>query len=137
MNTAATPAEALVQRDSGLIVPAHLAGVPEEPDADKRAQGSVDPDGKRRVVIPRPMRRSLSKLSGDLAVTDLAIVIVCKTFRMVTREVRDAASGEKVRVELREEIPGACGKIMLRCGEGTIDPGFECDCTRLHFLAGV
>lgn len=136
MSTAATPE--LVQRDSGIIVPAHLAGAPEEPGVEgERAKGGIDPDGKRRVVIPKQTRKALSRISGDLGRTDLAIVIVCKTFRMVPRQVEDAVTKEKVTVELREDIPGACGKIMVRCGEGTIDPGFECDCTRIHFVSGV
>jgi len=133
--TAAGPfSEALAQRESGLIVPAHLAHAPEEPAEGSPAAGLArDPDGRRRIVLARDTRRRFNAVAKDLARDDLAFILWCKTKRQVTKLAEDVATGQKVPVMVEEPIEGACGEVMLREGEGTPDPGFGCKCTRVHF----
>lgn len=133
--TAAGPLGGLTVRESGLIVPAHLAGAPEEPVADGQpAAGSAkDSDDRRRLVLTKDTRKRFTRLAADMDRDDLAFVLVCKSFRYVTKRVKDATSGEEIPVVLKELIPTACGEIMVREGEETHDPGFGCKCTRIHF----
>jgi hypothetical protein len=127
----------LAQRASGLVVPAHLAGVPEEPAAEGlAAPGARDADGRRRIVLTRETRKRFSRTAADLDREDLAFVLVCKGFRYVGKEASDPATGETSLVAVKEPIPGACGEVMLREGEDTLDPGFGCKCTRIHFTKG-
>jgi hypothetical protein len=134
---AAVPTGGLALRESGLVVPAHLAHLPEEPgDQGRERTGGTDPDGRRRIVLARDTRKRFSRLAGDLDREDLAFVLVCKQHREVTKHVKDAKSGESIVVAVREEIPGACGEVMLREGMDTPDPGFGCKCTRIHFTKG-
>lgn len=141
MSQSASPPAAgpFAERESGLIVPAHLADQPEKPDAVRHARddGAHDPDGRRRVVFTREERRRFSTFSRDLGRDDLAVVLVCRTTRQVSRRVKDAKSGEFATVMILEEIAGACGEILLREDEGGADPGFGCKCTRIHFLKGA
>lgn len=137
--SAANPAlnAPLAQRPSGIVVPAHLASLPEEPEArpeGKAAEGARDPDGRRRVVLTKETRKLFGRLAGDLGRDDFGIILWCKTSRARTEIVKDAVTGAPIAVELTEQIPGACGEIMLREGEGEHDPGFGCKCTRIHFL---
>jgi hypothetical protein len=126
---------ALVQRDSGLLVPGHLADQPEHPDAAPD-QIARDPDGRRRVVLVKDVRKKFSRLAGEMHRLDVAFVLVCKTTRTVVTKVRDLETGKDVPVAITEPIAGACGEVMLREGEDTDDPGFGCRCSRIHFTIG-
>lgn len=128
-----TPDAPLVQRESGVIVPGHLAHHAEHGETSGVTR---DPDGRRRIVLVRDVRRKFARLAGELNGLDLAFVIVCKTTRQVSGTARDIETGTDVPVRLTEPIPGACGEVMLREGEGTPDPGFGCTCSRIHFTTG-
>lgn len=142
IDPAASAGGGLAVRESGLLVPAHLANHnPEEPAAATGSdgtdrQGGLDPDGRRRLVLAREVRKRFTRLAGELDRDDVGFVLWCKTHRQTTKTVKDAKTGEDVAVNMREEIAGACGNVMLREGEGTPDPGFGCKCTRVHFAAG-
>lgn len=130
----------LAERASGLMVPAHLADVPESGTTEegKPAAGGRDPDGRRRIVLTRSIRRVLFKeLAPALDRLDLALLLACRQRRQRPREVVDAVTGETVTVLMTEEIPGACGELLFQEGAGEADPGFGCRCTRIHFLSGV
>jgi hypothetical protein len=126
---------ALAVRDSGLIVPAHLRELPEHAGAaeDPDENCARDADGRRRIVLTKETRKRFTRMAGDLDRENLVFVLVCKPNRQVTKHATDIKTGEKVPVVLQEPIPGACGEVMKREGEGTHDPGFGCTCTRLHF----
>lgn len=132
--TAAGPLAGLAQRESGLIVPAHLAGIPEEPETGTAAAGyAKDTDGRRRILISKDARKRFSRLAGDLDRDDLAFVLFCRVTRDVVKHVKDLETGADVAVTFKEPIPNACGEVLVREGEGTPDPGFGCKCTRVHF----
>jgi len=128
----------LAERASGLIVPAHLAALPEGGTEDgKAAEGGRDGDGRRRLVLVKKVRRMFVGLAEELDRQDLALILACKQRRQRPREVVDAATGVTVKVLMTEDIPGACGEILFREDAGGPDPGFGCQCSRVHFLAGV
>jgi hypothetical protein len=128
----------LVQRASGIVVPAHLASTPEEPaGGTPSAAVARDPDGRRRVVIDRQTRKAMLKAAKAFGVVDLALVLTCRTTRPVQRVVQDVKTLQNVLVTEVEPVPGACGEVMQREDEGGADPGFGCTCTRIHFVKGV
>lgn len=122
------------QRSSGLLVPSHLASVPEGEPAPDVAR---DADGRRRIVLSDEARRHFAQLVKALGPRDLAFFLACRNTRTTRRVVKDAATGEAVTTLITESIEGACGGIMLREGEGTGDPGFGCQCARVHFVASI
>src|SRR5689334_5797565 len=84
----------LAQRSSGLIVPAHLAGVPEEPVAERTADGIArDPDGRRRLVMSRETRRHLTRFVKDSSSDGIFVVLSCQDFRFAAREVHNPTTG--------------------------------------------
>jgi hypothetical protein len=128
----------VAQRESGLIVPLHLAGVPEVKEgAESRVADDVprDADGRRRIVLTREARRTFTKMVRELGPQHLAILLSCRTQRHVVREVEDATTHEKVPVLVTEPIPDACGEILIREDEDGADPGFGCKCSRIHFVS--
>jgi hypothetical protein len=130
-----------VVRDSGLVVPAHLAGAPEEPAAAGttsriRQDGAVDADGRRRLVFTPEVRKLFSRLARELERDDLVFVLACKPTKAKRVAVKDAATRETIDVIASSPIDGACGQVLLREDEGGEDPGFGCACTRVHFLRG-
>lgn len=133
----------LVTRESGLVVPANYASLPEEPVVDARPEGAGqagaarDSDGRRRIVLTKDRRKNFTRLANDLANDDLAVILWCKTQRPRIIKVPDATTGEETAVVINETIPGACGEVMLREDEGGADPGYGCKCTRIHFLGRV
>lgn len=134
MNPASAGIDELAERPSGLLVPAHLAHQPEEPASVPDV--ARDADGRRRVVLVKDVRKGFTRCAGALDRSDLAFVLVCKTKRRTMKMATDATTGARLPVEVVEEIPDACGEVMVREGEGTPDPGFGCKCTRVHFTTG-
>jgi len=128
---AATPPMTVLE--SGLVVPSHVA---HEPEPEQPADSAKDADGRRRVVLDRDTRKVLGKLARAFGERDIAVLFHCQTHRRVRRTVKDAKTGADVTVMALEPIDGACGEIMAREGDGTMDPGFGCKCQRVHFLAG-
>lgn len=134
--TVAAPSMPYAERESGLVVPAHLAAVPETPEPDGLpAAGGLDSDNRRRIVLDRRTRKMLTELAIGLGQRDIAVFFHCRTHRMALKKIKDAKTGEDVEAIVQEPIPGSCGEIMTREGEGTLDPGFGCKCSRVHFLA--
>lgn len=127
---------ALARRDSGILVPAHLAIEPQaDPSAEAApAKGARDPDGRRRIVLSKETRKLFLRLVRDLTPLDLALFMACRKTRQVPQIVKDAATGQNVGVVVTEQVPDACGEVMLREDEGGTDPGFGCKCTRIHFI---
>lgn len=111
---------AMAQRQSGLIVPAHLAAmpVPAVPDAAKARDDATayDLDGRRRVVLTADERRTV--------------------FRAIEILKRTAGAGVIVgcnQVVARADGKPKCGQLMLIEDKGQPDEGFGCECTRIHF----
>jgi hypothetical protein len=104
----------LVKRDSGIVVPADLAVLP---DKSKPAGpvGAYDPDGRRRIVISDELRRQQDRLVAAMKTTGQAVFMAC-------RADFSRADGKP-----------ACGDVMVPVGIGGPDPGYECQCTRIHF----
>jgi hypothetical protein len=131
MTTATAPFH---ERESGLVVPAHLASVPEAGREDATPDVPRDPDGRRRLVLSREVRQKLTRIVAETKELDLGFFFACRAVRYRFEHVKDAATGEEKIVRVEEPIPGACGEIMMREDEGGVDPGFGCKCTRIHFL---
>jgi hypothetical protein len=102
----------LVQRQSGIVVPAHLAQ-----QLDQARPGApplvYDPDGRRRVVIEKQQVESIFK---DFAALGLAFFMGCRP-------------GPK-----RADGVTPCGHPMRREADGGPDPGYGCLCTRIYFV---
>lgn len=137
----------MAERPSGLVVPEHLAHVPEGPTSaptatvERRAGAAqrgeaTDPDGRRRLVLTREQRHLLTKFAREFKPFDIAAVLFCQSSRPVTRLATHPETGVEIPVTLWETIPGACGQMLEREGEGTDDPGYGCRCTRFHFVRG-
>lgn len=136
MNPASAGVGELAERASGLLVPAHLAHQTEEP-ASVPDVAARDADGRRRVVLVKDVRKGFTRCAVALDQSDLAFVLVCKTRRKTVKMATDLSyPARKIPVEVVEEIPGACGEVMVREDEGGPDPGFGCQCTRVHFTTG-
>jgi hypothetical protein len=104
----------LAKRESGVIVPANLAGSPEA--NLKRTPVARDMDGRRRVLYTDSERRNLNRVLTMLITRGLAAVVAC----IGGQEHGDGGN--------------SCGDIMLAEGKGTDDPGFGCKCTRIHWV---
>ncbi len=110
---------ATVQRESGLIVPASLATMPDTSSGNgKTHQGPptcYDPDGRRRVVVSDEERRLFDRLARSAQEHGQGLVLVCRNDKL-------PADGKP-----------ACGQPMLREGWDGPDKGYGCQCTRIHF----
>ncbi len=110
----------LVQRESGIVVPADLAKLP---DTSKATDGKApsgppvcyDADGRRRVVISDELRRQQDRVVREMSLTGQAVFMAC-------REDFKRTDGKP-----------ACGELMVPEGRGTQDEGYGCKCTRIHF----
>lgn len=102
---------ALVQRDSGVIVPARLAHAAEAVvTVTKNTDGTTrDMDGRLRIVFTDDERRQVNRTLALLRREGLGFIVGC------------------VR-------PGGCGEPMRAEGADTNDPGHGCSCTRVHYL---
>lgn len=105
----------LAKRESGVIVPDHLAGVPDTSALTKRTPVARDMDGRRRLVYTDSERRNLNRVLTMLISRGLAAVVAC----IGRQEHGDGGN--------------SCGDIMLAEGKDTDDPGFGCKCTRIHW----
>lgn len=110
---------ATVQRESGLIVPASLATVPERSNGNGKVhQGPptcYDPDGRRRVIISDEERRLFDRLAKVAQDHGQGLVMVCRNDKM------------------RPDGKPACGQPMQREDWDGPDKGYGCVCTRIHF----
>jgi hypothetical protein len=106
----------MARRPSGLIVPAALALVPRKTDGQPTQDSGTayDLDGRRRVVLTRADQRTVDRAIRILQACGLGIIVGCR--------------GEK-----RPDGTDACGLPMLNEDPGTLDSGYGCKCTRLHF----
>jgi hypothetical protein len=101
-------------RDSGLVVPAALAGVPERP-----ASATTDADGKHRVVLTNDERKLLIRAVKLLEDRGFALVVRCQH-----RAVMVPRHGKPTTINPR---PFACGEVLKETSDGA-----ECQCSRLH-----
>ena len=101
----------LAERESGIIVPGHLANQPEVGQKVTR-----DPDGRVRLVLTDEDRRAINRLVMTLQGHGLGAVVACR---------RDQAHADG---------SSRCGDIMITEGKDTPDPGYGCTCTRIHWL---
>lgn len=105
----------LAQRESGLIVPDHLAAAPDVTANRKHRVVARDMDGRRRLVFTDQERRNLNRVLMNLKSVGLGAVVACSN--LVGHE-----DGGK-----------PCGDILLGEGLDGPDPGYGCKCTRIHW----
>lgn len=105
----------LAQRESGIIVPNHLAAVPDLTKPKGTKAVARDMDGRRRLVFSDSERRNLNRVLTMLGEHGLGMVVGC---------VRDMAHGDGTK---------PCGDMLIGEGIRTDDPGFGCKCTRIHW----
>ena len=119
----------LARRASGLIVPAELAN---RPDPVVPANGSVarDLDGRRRVVFTNDERKAIDKAINLLKQQGIGYIVGCLGTYGKPTPGREAGGGRGYH---RDGSP-ACGQPMKPEGVGTVDAGYGCNCTRVHFL---
>ena len=106
---------ATVQRESGIIVPASLAGAADPGQTHKGAPVVYDGDGRRRVMVSDQDRRLFDRLAKSAAASGQGLVLVCRND------------------QLRPDGLRACGQPMEREAWDTPDRGYGCLCTRTHF----
>ena len=104
----------LIERDSGLLVPSRLAPAAEAGVTTVNGT-AYDPDGRRRVVLDNRFRRRLNDVITTLNAQGFGIVVGCSNLFP------------------RKDGRPSCGQIMLPVGKDTLDPGFQCHCTRIHW----
>jgi len=104
------PAGAMVQRGSGILVPEAVA------DATPDASVPRDPDGRRRVVLPRDAQKKINAAIQELKAAGLGIVVGCRF------ECGQPLLNEGVSVD-----PATGARTM------SPDAGYGCKCTRVHF----
>jgi hypothetical protein len=98
---------------SGLVVPIHVLA---RATGRKDDTAAVDPDGRRRVVIPgdelKPIRRAIRVLEAH----GFAIVLRCND----------------TRTQQLVGVPTPCGEVLQVEDADTHDLGFGCRCSRIH-----
>lgn len=111
----AVAAGGMVQRASGVIVPAglELENDTSAPAALKpgKSPTTYDPDGRRRVVLTK----------DDQRLVDRAILVL-----------RQRGFGILVMCSQRDDDKAPCEQPMLN-EVGGPDPGYGCKCSRVHF----
>lgn len=107
--------QGLAKRESGLIVPNHLANAPDAAKPAGYTPVARDMDGRRRIVFSDEDRRKLNHVLTILGQQGLGTVVGC------VQQMAHKDGGQ------------ACGGILIAEGRGTDDPGYGCKCTRIHW----
>lgn len=95
-----------------VITPAGLevpAGAADAAVVDGAMAAAMDTDGRRRIVMTRDDQKALDKAITLLKAANLGIVVCCRS----------------------------CNQAMLPEDLGTLDAGYGCGCSRVHFRGAV
>jgi hypothetical protein len=125
---------------AGILAPADLVD-----DLQRKVQGTgitnsnfetYDPDGRRRVVLTRDETKVIDRLLIMLAKLGVGMVYCCSQ-HPEHRFQRDAQDQFVVDQTTNQPIlkPGwkpRCLKFIVPEGRDGDDPGYGCDCTRIH-----
>ncbi len=106
------PQRSMIQRPSGLIVPASLE-TQEDKSARRGDATAYDLDGRRRVVMTAAEQKLINLALRLLRARGFAVLFKCHS---------------------RTDGKEPCTGLLKNENEGELDNGYGCVCSRIHFI---